>query len=68
MVIGDGANDLLMMREAGSADCFLHAKLIVRAQASYALNHVGLDGVLGLFTSTEAKSRGNTLSNFSVSI
>jgi len=54
MVIGDGANDLLMMREAGSAIAF-HAKPVVRAQASYALNHVGLDGVLGLFTSTEAK-------------
>ena len=49
IVMGDGANDLLMMREAGTSIAF-HAKPVVRAQASYALSHVGLDGVLGLFS------------------
>ena len=49
MAIGDGANDLMMMREAGTSIAF-HAKPVVRAEASFALNHVGLDGVLGLFS------------------
>ncbi len=48
MVIGDGANDLKMMAEAGTSIAW-HAKPIVRQQASHAINFVGLDGVLGLF-------------------
>jgi phosphoserine phosphatase len=48
VAIGDGANDLKMMAEAGLSVAF-HAKPVVRAQASYALNWSGLDGVLNLF-------------------
>ena len=45
--MGDGANDLLMMNEAGLSIAY-HAKPKVQAQAMTALNHCGLDGVLGL--------------------
>jgi phosphoserine phosphatase len=48
LVIGDGANDLAMMAEAGTSVAF-NAKALVRERATYALDHVGLDGVLGLF-------------------
>lgn len=48
IAIGDGANDLPMMRVAGAGIAF-HAKPIVRTQATYALSHVGLDGVVNLF-------------------
>jgi phosphoserine phosphatase len=48
LAIGDGANDLKMMAEAGVSVAF-HAKPVVRAQASYALNWSGLDAVLNLF-------------------
>jgi len=48
VALGDGANDLKFMAEAGVSIAY-HAKPIVRAQATYALNHVGLDGVLNLF-------------------
>ena len=44
---GDGANDLPMLREAGIGIAY-HAKPVVRAQATYALNHCGLDGILNL--------------------
>jgi phosphoserine phosphatase len=46
--IGDGANDLAMMAEAGVSVAF-HAKPRVRAQATHALDFCGLDGVLNLF-------------------
>ena len=46
--IGDGANDLKFMAEAGVSIAY-HAKPVVRQQATHALNHVGLDGVLALF-------------------
>jgi phosphoserine phosphatase len=49
IAIGDGANDLKMMAAAGIGVAY-HAKPIVQAQASYALNHVGLDGVANLLT------------------
>ena len=49
IAIGDGANDLIMMREAVAGIAY-HAKPIVQAQASYALNHVGLDGIANLFS------------------
>ncbi|CEN55651.1 phosphoserine phosphatase SerB [Candidatus Methylopumilus turicensis] len=49
IAIGDGANDLIMMREALAGIAY-HAKPIVQAQASYALNHVGLDGIAHLFS------------------
>jgi phosphoserine phosphatase len=48
IVIGDGANDLAMMAEAATSVAY-RAKPIVGERASYALDHVGLEGVLGLF-------------------
>lgn len=48
LAIGDGANDLAMMAEAGTSIAF-HAKPLVRENATYCLNYVGLDGVLSLF-------------------
>ncbi len=47
IVMGDGANDLQMMAVAGMSVAF-RAKPVVRAQASVALNFVGLDGILAL--------------------
>jgi phosphoserine phosphatase len=48
VAIGDGANDLKMMSEAGISVAF-RAKPVVRAQASCALSWSGLDGVVNLF-------------------
>ena len=48
VALGDGANDLKFMAEAGVSVAY-HAKPVVRAQATCALNYVGLDGVLNLF-------------------
>jgi phosphoserine phosphatase len=48
IAIGDGANDLLMLGEAGTSIAY-HAKAIVKAKTDYALDYVGLDGVLALF-------------------
>lgn len=48
IAIGDGANDLKMMGEAGVSIAY-HAKRIVQDNATYAINHVGLDGVVNLF-------------------
>ena len=45
--MGDGANDLLMMAEAGLSVAY-HAKPTVQQQADTALNYCGLEGVLGL--------------------
>ncbi|WP_354681416.1 phosphoserine phosphatase SerB [Cupriavidus plantarum] len=47
IVMGDGSNDLKMMAIAGLSVAF-RAKPVVRAQASVAFNHVGLDGLLEL--------------------
>ena len=47
IAIGDGANDLKMMAVAGIGIAY-HAKPVVQSQATYALNHVGLDGVINL--------------------
>ncbi|MFA6013628.1 MAG: phosphoserine phosphatase SerB [Gallionellaceae bacterium] len=47
IAIGDGANDLKMMRQAGTSIAY-HAKPIVRSQASFAFNFVGLDGLINL--------------------
>ncbi|WP_211451197.1 phosphoserine phosphatase SerB [Collimonas antrihumi] len=47
IVMGDGANDLNMMKIAGLSVAF-RAKPVVRAQASVALNFVGLDGILSI--------------------
>jgi phosphoserine phosphatase len=47
IAMGDGANDLKMMAQAGVSIAY-HAKPVVRAQASHALNFVGLDGLVNL--------------------
>ena len=48
VAIGDGANDLKMMAEAGVSVAF-RAKPVVRAQATCALSWCGLDAVVNLF-------------------
>jgi phosphoserine phosphatase len=48
VAIGDGANDLKMMNEAGISIAF-RATPVVRAQASCSLNWSGLDAVVNLF-------------------
>lgn len=48
IAMGDGANDLAMLAEAGTSIAY-HAKPVVQEQATYAINHVGLDGLINLF-------------------
>ncbi|HEY6898354.1 MAG TPA: phosphoserine phosphatase SerB [Rhodocyclaceae bacterium] len=48
IAIGDGANDIEMLMNARIGIAY-RAKPIVREQASCALNHAGLDGILNLF-------------------
>lgn len=48
IAMGDGANDLRMMAQAGVSIAY-HAKPVVRTQASYAFNFVGLDGLVNLY-------------------
>lgn len=48
VAIGDGANDLLMMAEAGTSVAY-RAKPLVKAKATCALDYSGLDGVVHLF-------------------
>lgn len=47
VAMGDGANDLKMMAEAGVSIAY-RAKPVVRAQATHALNRVGLEGAVPL--------------------
>ncbi len=48
IAIGDGANDLKMMKLAGMSVAY-RAKPVVQQQANYALNYARLDGVLNWF-------------------
>ena len=48
IAIGDGANDLRMLEQAGYSVAY-RAKPVVRAQARYALNVMGLDAILNWF-------------------
>jgi phosphoserine phosphatase len=48
IAMGDGANDLKMMAQAGTSIAY-HAKPIVRTQATFAFNFVGLNGLVNLF-------------------
>lgn len=48
VAIGDGANDLRMLAAAGISVAY-HAKPVVREKTTYAINYVGLDGVLEFF-------------------
>ena len=48
LAIGDGANDLPLMAEAGMSVAF-RGKPVARDFADFALDHAGLDGVLNLF-------------------
>jgi phosphoserine phosphatase len=48
VAIGDGANDVPMLREADVSIAY-RAKPVARAEATHALDHCGLDAVLNLF-------------------
>jgi phosphoserine phosphatase len=48
IAIGDGANDLAMIAEAGVSIAY-HAKAVVRGKATYCFDNVGLDGLLNLY-------------------
>lgn len=53
VAVGDGANDLKMLAQAGMGVAF-RAKPLVRAEARQALSSVGLDGLLYLLGHSEA--------------
>jgi len=48
VAIGDGANDLPMLRAADVSIAY-RARQVVRCEATYAINYCGLDAVLNLF-------------------
>ncbi|MBS0319435.1 MAG: phosphoserine phosphatase SerB [Proteobacteria bacterium] len=49
VTLGDGANDLPMFRAADVSVAY-HAKPVVRAEATHAIDHCGLDATLNLFS------------------
>jgi phosphoserine phosphatase len=54
IALGDGANDLAMLKLAGMGVAY-HAKPQVREQAAYRLDYSGLDGVLEWFSDAADK-------------
>ncbi|MBY0578179.1 MAG: phosphoserine phosphatase SerB [Burkholderiales bacterium] len=48
IAIGDGANDLKMLAQAGTGIAY-HAKPVVREKTQYAFNYCGLDALINLF-------------------
>ena len=48
IAVGDGANDVPMLRAAGFGVAF-RAKPVLRREADCSLNHSGLDAILDLF-------------------
>ena len=48
VAIGDGANDVPMLRAADVSVAY-HARPVARAAATHAINYCGLDAVLNLF-------------------
>jgi len=55
LAIGDGANDLPMMAEAGTSVAY-HAKPVVKEKATYAIDYGDLSGVLNLFPESGSSS------------
>jgi len=55
IAIGDGANDLPMMAEAGTSIAY-HAKPVVRERATYSIDYGDLSGVLNLFPESGSSS------------
>jgi phosphoserine phosphatase len=60
MAFGDGANDLLMLAEAGLSIAY-RAKPIVAAQADLCLRYASFDAVLEHFVETRSRTLGEAL-------